>query len=54
MYNSEASHNAEVLVKAIQAVDVIRTLHCPITVPNKLYLAGIVTDFVGRRVEVAF
>ena len=31
----EASHNAEIFVKAIQAVDLIRTFHCPIAMPDK-------------------
>ena len=31
----EASHNAEVFVKAVQAVDVIRTFNCPIAMPDK-------------------
>ena len=31
----EASHNAEIFVKAIQAGDLIRTCYCPIVMPNK-------------------
>ena len=37
----EAPHDAEIFVKAIHAIDLIRTRYCPISMPNKRSSQGV-------------
>jgi hypothetical protein len=44
----ETAHNAEVFVKALQAVDVIRTFHCPVAMPEKRCSQRVQSHECGR------
>src|SRR6476646_8502501 len=44
----EAPHNAKIFVKAIQTVDVIRTFHRPVTMPDKCSAERVQSHQRGR------